>query len=320
MLKLYPILQVMARPPRHSSGEKTRSSQASPCELLPAPLTLCQYIEADTGLPARESHHHFVLKYNVSVQDQVTIMDNRIGLELRGKKKCEVTELDLSGCNTGGEIVGLTEEFSALEQLDLQNASLTNIKLFPKLAKLSKLDLSGNRLSKGLEVLKDCPNIKSLSLSNNKFKDLSTLEPLKDLQYLQHLELEDNEFPEAKEDFRTKIFELLPNLEVLDGKDKVGAEVNSGDEDSEEDEADEDDVEDEEDDSGEEEDSEEDGEDGPGLSALYDNTADLDDDDEADYEGNEAEGDDSDLEDEDEEDGEPTPDGKGVKRKLEEDH
>merc|ERR1711936_579155 len=259
--------------------------------------TLCQYIEVDTGLPARESHHHFVLKYNVSVQDQVTIMDNRIGLELRGKKKCEVTELDLSGCNTGGEIVGLTEEFSALEQLDLQNASLTNIKLFPKLAKLSKLDLSGNRLSKGLEVLKDCPNIKSLSLSNNKSKDLSTLEPLKDLQYLQHLELEDNEFPEAKEDFRTKIFELLPNLEVLDGKDKVGAEVNSGDEDSEED-----------------------GEDGPGLSALYDNTADLDDDDEADYEGNEAEGDDSDLEDEDEEDGEPTPDGKGVKRKLEEDH
>ena len=73
-------------------------------------------------------------------------------------------------------------------------------------------------------------------------------------------------------------------------------------------------------DSVEEEDSEEDGEDGPGLSALYDNTADLDDDDEADYEGNEAEGDDSDLEDEDEEDGEPTPDGKGVKRKLEEDH
>ena len=94
-------------------------------------------------------------------------MDNRIGLELRGKKKSEVTQLDLSGCNTGGEIVGLTEEFSALEQLDLQNASLTNIKLFPKLANLKKLDLSGNRLSKGLEVLKDCPSLKSLSLSNN---------------------------------------------------------------------------------------------------------------------------------------------------------
>ena len=246
-------------------------------------------------------------------------MDNRIGLELRGKKKSEVTQLDLSGCNTGGEIVGLTEEFSALEQLDLQNASLTNIKLFPKLQNLKKLDLSGNRLSKGLEVLKDCPSLKSLSLSNNKFKEISTLEPLKDLQYLQQLELEDNEFAESKEDFRTKVFQLLPTLLLLDGKDKSGADVNSDDEDSEgDDDDDEDDVDDEEE-SGEEEDSE-DGDDGPGLSALYDNTAELDDDDEADYAADEADGDDSDLEEGDEDEGEPNQEGKGVKRKLEEDH
>merc|ERR1712203_1292828 len=202
----------------------------------------------------------------------LTAMDNRIGLELRGKKKAEVTQLDLSGCNTGGEIVGLTEEFSALETLDLQNASLTNIKLFPKLANLTKLDLSGNRLSKGLEVLKDCPSLKSLSLSNNKLKEISTLEPLKDLQHLEQLELEDNEFAESKEEFRTKVFQLLPTLRLLDGKDKSGAEVNS-----------------------EEEDSEDDG-DGPGLSALYDNTAELDDDDEADYAADEADGDDSEEE------------------------
>merc|ERR1711997_472245 len=134
----------------------------------------------------------------------LTAMDNRIGLELRGKKKAEVTQLDLSGCNTGGEIVGLTEEFSALEQLDLQNASLTNIKLFPKLQNLKKLDLSGNRLSKGLEVLKDCPSLKSLSLSNNKLKEISTLEPLKDLQHLEQLELEDNEFVESKKSSELK--------------------------------------------------------------------------------------------------------------------
>ena len=248
----------------------------------------------------------------------LTAMDNRIGLELRGKKKAEVTQLDLSGCNTGGEIVGLTEEFSALETLDLQNASLTNIKLFPKLANLTKLDLSGNRLSKGLEVLKDCPSLKSLSLSNNKLKEISTLEPLKDLQHLEQLELEDNEFAESKEEFRTKVFQLLPTLRLLDGKDKSGAEVNSEDDDSDGDDDDED-LDDEEE-SGEEEDSEDDG-DGPGLSALYDNTAELDDDDEADYAADEAEGEDSDLEDEeDDEEGEPAPEAKGKKRKLEEDH
>merc|ERR1719410_2371115 len=143
-------------------------------------------------------------------------MDNRIGLELRGKKKSEVTQLDLSGCNTGGEIVGLTEEFSALEQLDLQNASLTNIKLFPKLANLKKLDLSGNRLSKGLEVLKDCPSLKSLSLSNNKFKEFDTLQPLSNLK-ITPLDVDGNEFTDSKDDFRKKVFELLPTLILLDG-------------------------------------------------------------------------------------------------------
>jgi acidic leucine-rich nuclear phosphoprotein 32 family protein A/C/D len=47
---------------------------------------------------------------------------------------------------------GLTEEFKSLKELDLKNSSLTHIKLFPKLPALTKLDLSENRLSKGLEV------------------------------------------------------------------------------------------------------------------------------------------------------------------------
>merc|ERR1712029_1093710 len=183
--------------------------------------------------------------------------------ELREKKKEEVTELDLSNCKTGGEIDGLNEEFSALEQLDLQNASLTNIKLFPKLAQLKKLDLSGNRLSKGLEHLKDCPNLSSLSLVNNKFKDLKT----------PNLDLDGNEFPEPKDEFRKKVFEMLLSLLLLDGANKDGEEDNSDDEEDD----DEEDGEDEEDESGDDEES--DDEDGPGLSALYDNTANLDDDD-----------------------------------------
>ena len=237
-------------------------------------------------------------------------MDVRIGLELRGKKKSEITELDLSNCKTGGEIDGLNEDFSSLETLDLQNASLTNIKLFPKLATLKKLDLSGNRLSKGLEVLKDCPNLESLSLTNNKFKEFESLQPLADLK-LTHLDLDGNEFPESKEEFRKKVFQLLPNLAILDGADKDGVEANSDDDDDDDDVEDDEDIEEEEDD---DEESEEE-EDGPGLSALYDKSANLDDDDEDDYDGEGAEGEDSadeDVEDEEEE----TPQ-KGVKRKHE---
>merc|ERR1711868_53157 len=116
---------------------------------------------------------------------------------------------------------------------------------------------------------------------------------------LTHLDLDGNEFPESKEEFRKKVFQLLPNLAILDGADKDGVEANSDDDD--------DDVDD-------DEESEEE-EDGPGLSALYDKSANLDDDDEEDYDGEGAEGEDSadeDVEDEEEE----TPQ-KGVKRKHE---
>ena len=47
--------------------------------------------------------------------------------------------------------------------------------MFPKLASLTKLDISENRLSKGLEVLKDCPNLKFLSINDNKFKEVGLL-------------------------------------------------------------------------------------------------------------------------------------------------
>ena len=241
-------------------------------------------------------------------------MDVRIGLELRGKKKSEVTELDLSNCKTGGEIDGLNEDFSSLEQLDLQNASLTNIKLFPKLPKLKKLDLSGNRLSKGLEVLKESPSLKSLSLANNKFKDLDTLKPLTDLQ-LTHLDVDGNEFSESKEEFRKKVFELFPSLVLLDGADKEGVEANSDDDDEEDDDEE---LGDEEESGGEEESEEDDddeGDDGPGLSALYDNTAELDEDDEADYDADGAEAESDEDEDDDDEE---VPQAQGVKRKHEE--
>ena len=49
-------------------------------------------------------------------------------------------------------VQGLTEEFGKLEELDLKDSSLTHVKLFPKLPSLKKLDISENRLSKGLEV------------------------------------------------------------------------------------------------------------------------------------------------------------------------
>merc|ERR1712098_418330 len=192
-------------------------------------------------------------------------MEKRITLELRGTQREEVTSLDLSGCKTGGEWEGLTDQFVKLEELDLKDSSLTHIKLFPKLPSLTKLDLSENRLSKGLEVLKDCPNLKSLSLNNNKFKEVTSLKPLEALTKLTHLDIQGNEF--EAEDHRQQIFTLLLAVKYLDGKDAEGNDEDDSDEEEEEED------EEEEGSSSREKSS---GDDEPGLSALHNNTDLLD--------------------------------------------
>ena len=76
------------------------------------------------------------------------------------------------------QIEGLTDDYVSLENLSLINVGLTTLKGFPKLPKLTKLELSDNRISNGLGALKDCPLLSDLNLSNNKVKDLEAIEPL----------------------------------------------------------------------------------------------------------------------------------------------
>ena len=92
---------------------------------------------------------------------------------------------------TGGDIdiECFTSEFSNLETLDLSNSTITNLRGFPKLKNLKKLELSCNRLSRGLEILKECPNLTQIILNNNKIKELEVLEPLGHLKHLTHLEV-----------------------------------------------------------------------------------------------------------------------------------
>jgi len=143
-------------------------------------------------------------------------------LELRGRQPVEVKLLDLSGCKTGGDMVGLTDEYVNLESLDLSNSYITSLKTFPKLKTLKKVDLSGNRLTKGLEYLTECTNLNHIIINNNRFKELEVMEPLKSLPSLTHLEL-GNSFPNlTSEEYKRKMFEMLPSLKYLDQEDQDG--------------------------------------------------------------------------------------------------
>jgi len=279
-------------------------------------------------------------------------MEKRIELERRGKTPKQVKELILDNTRAT-QVEGLNEEYTSLESLSLINVGLTSLKGFPKLPALKRLDLGDNRISSGLAVLQGSPMLTHLNLSGNRIKDLETLEPLKNLSSLGNLDLFNNPCSTDEDEFRKKVFEMLPSLKYLDSADVNNEEVDDSDiendldnngvgggEDDEDDD-DDDDLDDEEldeeddeeeenrgptggkageeEEDDDEEDGEEEEEDGPGLSALYNDNI-GDDGDDGDFnEEDEVEGEDDDVIDDEEEEENDSGEPEGKKRKVEED-
>ncbi|XP_020800537.1 acidic leucine-rich nuclear phosphoprotein 32 family member A isoform X1 [Drosophila serrata] len=228
-------------------------------------------------------------------------MEKRIELERRARKANQITELNLDNCRSTS-IVGLTDEYTALESLSLINVGLTTLKGFPKLPNLKKLELSDNRISSGLNYLTTSPKLQYLNLSGNKIKDLDALKPLEEFKNLEVLDLFNNDATQV-ENYREKIFKMLPSLNFLDGFDCNDEEVQSdGDDDDEvngndsEEEGPGDDVDDDSDDSDEEDNVE------VSLSEVYND--DLEEDNSDWEEGEGAEDDEDEDSDIDEADGE----------------
>ncbi|XP_062511937.1 acidic leucine-rich nuclear phosphoprotein 32 family member A-like [Corticium candelabrum] len=141
-------------------------------------------------------------------------MEKRIELECRGRNHAEIEELNLDNCKATS-VDGLTDKFVNLEVLSLNNVGLTSLRHFPHLPKLRKLELSDNRISSGLEYLAGCPELTHLTLSNNRIKDLEALKVLADFNKLRSLDVYQCEVT-AIDDYREKVFELIPQLEWLD--------------------------------------------------------------------------------------------------------
>uniref|UniRef100_A0A182QLN5 U2A'/phosphoprotein 32 family A C-terminal domain-containing protein n=1 Tax=Anopheles farauti TaxID=69004 RepID=A0A182QLN5_9DIPT len=156
-------------------------------------------------------------------------MEKRILLEKRGRPDNEITELILDNCRST-YVDGLTDSFTALETLSLINVGLVSLKNFPKLSNLRKLELSDNRISNGLNHLTGSPKLTHLNLSGNRIKDFEELQPLKDLENLEALDLFNNQVT-LIENYREKLFQLIPSLNYLDGFDKEYVEAPSDEED-----------------------------------------------------------------------------------------
>lgn len=275
-------------------------------------------------------------------------MLKRISAASGDRSPAEIVELNLDNCKSNGEPEGLDENYTSLSKLSLINVGFTSLKNFPKLPKLSTLALSDNRIVGSLSCLKHCQQLTSLDLSGNNIKTIDALEPLASLTNLTSLDLFKCEVTECEE-YRQKVFKLLPNLKYLDGYDCDGKEkVDDSDDEEDEDEEENgkengeaaatskssngeannnDEEEDDDFDSGESEDDDEDGDDDEseeeiGLEYLTkDNIEDEEDD--GDYEGEDDDDEDEDIPESDEEAEHDTSTGstggaaRGVKRKHE---
>ncbi|RZF35480.1 hypothetical protein LSTR_LSTR013323 [Laodelphax striatellus] len=217
-------------------------------------------------------------------------MEKRIELEKRGRNPAEIEELNLDNCRSTN-ILGLTDEFKNLKVLSLINVGLTSLKGFPTLPNLRKLELSDNRISNGLNVLHTSPKLTHLNLSGNKLSNLEAIEPLVKLQSLKSLDLFNNEATTSIDNYREKVFKMLPSLKCLDGFDANDKEVEDDSDDDEEVNGN--------DDSDDEDGDFEEGESDVNLMAVYDDNL------EEESEGDDFEvnGSEDDLDDEDDDDG-----------------
>jgi Leucine-rich repeat (LRR) protein len=209
-----------------------------------------------------------------------------------------------------GELLAKCEN---LKTLSCASCGLTTLAGFPALANLKDLSLNDNRIADGLEALVGCKALSSLSLANNKLANVDDLKAVAEELTLSVLELEANPLTE-NEDYHEKVMTMMPTLNVLDGRDEFGNEIEDDDEDDDEDEDDEDD-EDEDDDEDDEdadededesEEEEEEEEEEMGLADLYGDKPleDDDDDDDAFVEDEDPESEDIDEEESDDDEDE----------------
>jgi hypothetical protein len=148
------------------------------------------------------------------------MFDQKIQEVYGDANKSEITALELDGLDAT-TLDGLTGDFDSLTTLSLANNKLNSLKAFPTLKTLTTLNLKGNSLEGGLDHIAQCEHLKSLDLSDNKFSTVEQLEPLKECKALETLHLTGCPIT-TSDDYKTLLFEALPQLLSIDGTARPG--------------------------------------------------------------------------------------------------
>ena len=109
-----------------------------------------------------------------------------------------------------------------LTELDVSSNDLMEISFVCSLQSLETIVLDQNRVS-STEAMRDCPELRIVSIRNNALADMKCIEDLEESKNLQGLCIEGN--PLSAVDFvRLRVISMLPQLTSLEGKKIVSEE------------------------------------------------------------------------------------------------
>ncbi len=158
-------------------------------------------------------------------------MEESIKLQIGGREPEQVERLMLDQAKCSDGLANLAP-FVNLVSLSMNDASIASLSSMPALDNLATLKLSDNKIKNGLDSLAKLSALEKLYLGGNQIPDIETLDPLKNLSKLEWLDLEGNPVTKVP-GYSDKIFEMLPALMVLDGKNREGEELPDADDDDE---------------------------------------------------------------------------------------
>ncbi|KAM6948379.1 leucine-rich repeat and coiled-coil domain-containing protein 1 [Aplochiton taeniatus] len=180
---------------------------------------------------------------------ELSLIDKNISSLLEVPFSSILTSLNLH-CNRIPRIEGLTAAWY-LRHLDLSSNRISRIEGLSSLSSLKTLNLSCNLITK-VEGLNDLVNLTRLNLSHNQINDLTGLLYLHGVEYkLKHLSLHSNHLDSVNQllqcllgvkslknltlmvdgkgnplcnlpGYREMVFQLLPQVSILDGLDQLG--------------------------------------------------------------------------------------------------
>ena len=122
------------------------------------------------------------------------------------------------------------ELYCNLIHLSLNDLGLENLSNFPEIKCLMILSLKNNKL-KGDDfdtIPKLYPNLYKLKISFNQINSIDKLSCLNQLQ-LKKIEVKENPFTKNDDEYRDKIYKMIPSLIIVDQMQKNGQEIDTSD-------------------------------------------------------------------------------------------